>query len=133
MDGDPYYPEDEFDQLQMDLGFDEELPPKAPGIKTDTGKLMWNLLPLDALENVVRVFDHAVRSGKYAPGNWKFVKHANDRYHSALLRHLCCINKGEDIDPDTGLPHIYAVAANALILVWFHDHPQEEEGTPDGV
>jgi len=91
------------------------------GAKHDDGKLRWDLLPLDAVEEVVKRFTHGVK--EYAPENWKALPDAGDRYLAALLRHLKEYQVGERLDPDApGLTHIGAVAWNALILVWFDIH-----------
>jgi hypothetical protein len=96
------------------------------GVKFDTAKLRWDLLPLDAVEEVVKRFTHGAE--KYTPDNWKVVQNAETRYLSALQRHLKAYWAGERIDPDTpGLTHIGAVAWNALALVWFDLHNSEED------
>ena len=51
------------------------------GVKYDSDKPKWNLLPWDELEDVVKVLTFGAK--KYAPDNWKFVDDANNRS-------LCC-------------------------------------------
>lgn len=87
------------------------------GIKYDSGKLAWHLLPLGLLEGAVRVLMHG--AVKYAPDNWKRVGQGRQRYHDALLRHLVAIGAGELEDPDSGLPHIDHVLCNAIFLKYF--------------
>jgi hypothetical protein len=97
------------------------------GKKFDEGKQRWDLLPLDAVEEVVKRFTHGAK--KYAPDNWKTVPDAKGRYLSALLRHLKAYWTGERFDPDAPeLTHIGAVAWNALVLVWFDLHELKEAG-----
>ena len=86
------------------------------GLKDDDGKLLWDLLPFGAVEAIVRVMTHGAR--KYAPGNWRDVE--PHRYFAALMRHLAAVREGEDIDPDSGLPHLAHVATNALFLLAQH-------------
>jgi len=93
---------------------------KTNGIKFDTDKPQMELLPMNALLEVSKVLTHGAK--KYAPGNWKSVENARDRYTGALLRHLALWREGETIDEESGedkLLHIAQVACNALFLVWF--------------
>ena len=50
---------------------------------------------------------------KYARGSWQHVPDGVERYTDALWRHLLQENK-ESTDPDSGLPHEFHVAWNAL-------------------
>jgi len=87
------------------------------GLKYDGDKLRWDLIPLDAVEQVVRVLTFGAK--KYAPNNWQIVDSAKDRYYAALLRHIKAWRCGESIDPDSGLFHLAHVACNAIFLLWF--------------
>jgi hypothetical protein len=51
---------------------------------------------------------------KYSWSNWRWVPDGVDRYSDAMVRHLLAEAKGEVHDPDTGLPHAWATAWNAL-------------------
>ena len=88
------------------------------GQKLDANKLRYDLIPWDALDEVVKRFTHGAE--KYAPDNWKNVPDAVNRYRVALMRHFSAYCQGERDDCDAGgLSHIGAVAWNALVLVWF--------------
>ncbi len=87
------------------------------GIKHDSGKPQWHLLPYDALSYVVKVMTFG--ADKYGPGNWRQLEAPEDRYFSALMRHLAAWQLGERFDPETGLPHLAHAATNALFLLWF--------------
>lgn len=95
------------------------------GLKYDSDKLPWDLLPLDALEGIVRVLRHGAE--KYAPNSWQHVKNPRRRYTAALRRHQVAIDKGEVLDPDSHLPHIDHIACNSMFLSWFHQHPEVKE------
>ena len=82
--------------------------------KFDQGKLPWTLLPWAGAAGVVQVLDYGAR--KYAPQSWRLVPDLVRRYTDALLRHQTAILQGEDIDPESHLPHAYHVACNALFL-----------------
>ena len=86
--------------------------PKA-GIKFDDDKLEWNLLPLEATEEVIKVL--MLGAKKYAPDNWKHVDDHERRYYNAALRHITAWKKGEGNDPETGLSHL----AHAICCLMF--------------
>jgi hypothetical protein len=88
----------------------------GPGKKYDSGKLRWDLLPLDAIEKVVEIMTFG--SVKYGDNNWQNVKNANNRYTAALLRHFCAHRKGEKLDQETKLLHLSHMACNAIFLLW---------------
>jgi Domain of unknown function (DUF5664) len=73
------------------------------GIKADSTKLPLDLLDPVALEGLAAVL--AFGANKYAAHNWrggfKWM-----RLMAALLRHAFAIIRGEDTDPESGLPHI---------------------------
>tara|TARA_R110000787_G_scaffold229717_2_gene337266 strand:- start:216 stop:608 length:393 start_codon:yes stop_codon:yes gene_type:complete len=88
--------------------------------KFDDDKPMMHLVPLISVEAVAKVMTFGAK--KYAPNGWKSVPNAVDRYNSAMLRHMVAIQKGEIIDPDSGLPHIDHIACNAMFLSYFHNN-----------
>jgi hypothetical protein len=93
--------------------------------KFDKGKLRYNLLPMDALDEVVKRFTHGAE--KYEVDSWKLVDNAVERYSAALMRHYSAWRQGEGYDPDCPeLTHIGAVAWNALALVWFELHKEDK-------
>lgn len=87
----------------------------APGVKLDTGKPRWDLLPWRALRGVVDVLTFGAK--KYCDNGWQSVPGGRSRYTAALLRHLAAHEQGEVLDPDSGLPHLAHVATNALFLL----------------
>ncbi len=95
-------------------------PPTNGATKFDDDKPMMHLVPLISVEAVAKVMTFGAK--KYAPNGWKSVPNAVDRYNSAMLRHMVAIQKGETIDPDSGLPHIDHIACNAMFLSYFHNN-----------
>ena len=87
------------------------------GTKMDNGKPDWSLLPLDAVEPIVRVLTKG--AVKYSPGNWKLVANARDRYYSALLRHLKSYQSGEALDSDFNEHHLAHIGCCVIFLLWF--------------
>lgn len=95
----------------------DEIELEAMGRKDDKGKAPWHLLPWKQLEEVVGVL--AFGAKEYGEGNWKVVTKAEDRYFSALIRHLNAYRNGERKDPKSGRTHLAHVVCNALFLAWF--------------
>jgi len=54
---------------------------------------------------------------KYARHNWLTVENAEQRYASALGRHILKHAKGEILDDDSELPHLAHAAWNALAVL----------------
>jgi hypothetical protein len=84
------------------------------------GKADWSLFPFDGAELIVRVLMHGAE--KYDRDNWR--QGADDpeaqrRIFSATIRHLAALQRGETVDPDSGMPHIAHAATNLLFLCAF--------------
>jgi hypothetical protein len=90
------------------------------GLKYDTEKLHWELLPMDCVEEVVKILTFG--SVKYGPENWKELENANDRYYAALMRHLVANRKGEVLDEESGLSHLAHAMCNIVFLLWLEKH-----------
>ncbi len=86
---------------------------QLPGIKHDQEKPRMDLLDADFLEGVADVLTFGAR--KYSANNWRGGIHYS-RLIASLYRHLGAINRGEDLDPESGLPHIYHIGCNAMFL-----------------
>ena len=85
------------------------------GQKYDHEKPQWDLLPWDAVEEVVNVLTFGAK--KYTPNNWKYVEQWDKRYFSAALRHLVAWNKKEYKDAETGYSHLAHAACCVLIML----------------
>ncbi len=83
------------------------------GIKHDQEKPPMALLDPDFLEGVASVLGFGSR--KYAAHNWRSGI-AVSRLISAAYRHLGAINKGEDIDKESGLQHSYHLGCCVMFL-----------------
>lgn len=88
-------------------------------IKNDRkdGKVMMELLPWPELEEIAKVFTAGAK--KYGPNRWQNLPDGYQRYKGALLRHLTEVEKGNDVDEDTGCLHISQVAINAIFMLHF--------------
>lgn len=90
------------------------------GKKYDCGKVRMDLIPLDVVENIGKVLTYGAQ--KYSDNSWQNLPDFWKRYKAALLRHLTAIDKGELIDPESGLPHIDHVLCNTVFLDWGFHH-----------
>lgn len=81
------------------------------------GKVRMDLLPWAELEEIARVYTAGAK--KYGPNQWQDLPNGYERYKGAMLRHLCEVEKGNDIDNETGCYHIAQVAWNAIAMLHF--------------
>ena len=88
------------------------------GLKFDTGKLQYSLIPPETLSALAEVLTFGAR--KYAIDGWKYVPDAKRRYMDALFRHLVAFRSGELYDQESGLSHLSHVLANASFLHYFY-------------
>ena len=86
------------------------------GRKDDADKLPWDLLPADAVEEIVKVLDFGAR--KYAARNWEKGMRWG-RPFAALMRHMWAWWGGEDKDPETGLSHLAHAGCCVLFMIAF--------------
>ena len=83
--------------------YTQEAPEGAKGMKYDGSKPRMDLLDAKALEGLAQVLTFGAH--KYAANNWRNGLEYS-RLTAAMLRHLMAIQRGEDVDPESGLPHI---------------------------
>lgn len=99
------------------------------GVKHDDDKLRWELLPWDAVEEVVKVLNFGAR--KYEDRNWeKGIQHS--RVYAAAIRHLTRWFSWEDTDEETDLPHLAHATCCCLFLLSYQLRGQYEfDDRPD--
>lgn len=85
-------------------------------LKKDEGKLRLDLIPVDAMEELSKVY--AFGAQKYAEHSWESGMKLS-RVYAALLRHLFAWWRGEDTDPESGLSHLAHVTWNAVALLTY--------------
>lgn len=95
------------------------------GVKHDAGKADLSMISKDLLEQIARVREFGAK--KYARDNWrkgfKFT-----RSIAAALRHISAFNEGEDLDPESGLPHIaHAICCLEHLLNDYLNHPLNDD------
>lgn len=84
------------------------------GRKDDGGKLRYDLIPPDALTELVRVY--SVGAARYGDRNWERGI-SFGRIFAALMRHAWAFWRGQENDPDDGIHHLAHAAWNCLTLL----------------
>ena len=77
--------------------------------------LVYSVLPLDAK-------CHKHGADKYGVRNWRKDKILASTYEGAILRHFLQWASGEDMDPDSGLPHLTHLRACAAVVLDAAEH-----------
>ena len=86
-------------------------------MKYDNGKTPYALLPVEALEQITKVFGFG--AAKYGMNNWRYDLNDTDwsRTYSSIQRHLSAFWQGEDMDPESGYSHLAHAATQIMILM----------------
>lgn len=95
--------------------------PNPRADRYNSGKVMMELLDFDALQGLAQVLTFGAQ--KYAAHNWRKGLPVEETLGS-MLRHIAAIQRGEDIDPESGLPHIDHVGCNWMFLSNYFKHPE---------
>ena len=83
-------------------------------VKADAGKPRLSLVPPTVIRAIAQIRQYGI--DKYHdPNNWKQVE--SQRYVDALYRHLLAYIEGEELDPESGYPHLWHMACNIAFLV----------------
>ena len=87
----------------------------AVGDKYDSGKLRYDLIPSESLNEFVKVLTFGAE--KYTPEGWRMVDSPDSRYFAAAQRHLWAWKRGEELDEESGLPHLaHAMCCLSFLL-----------------
>jgi hypothetical protein len=93
--------------------------------KFDAEKPRMELLDPYAIEQLACVLTFGAQ--KYAPWNWTKGL-AFSRLIGAALRHLFAFIKGEDLDPESNLPHLaHAMCCLMFLLSMTKRHPELDD------
>lgn len=100
---------------------DIRVPNEKGGVKDDSGKLQFSLIPPQTQMSLAKVLTYGAR--KYTPGNWKNVE--IERYIDAFLRHFNAWLQSRDdndpqlaIDSETGFNHLEHAYTNMMFIVY---------------
>lgn len=77
-------------------------------------------VPLDMCPDTLRVAVAAAFTEgalKYGKTNWRVAGVRSSVYKAALDRHMCAYWNGEDVDAESGMPHLWKAAACLAILI----------------
>ena len=100
---------------------------RGSGARYNGGKTRYDLIPLSALKSCADVFAYGEK--KYAAWNWAKGMNWSVPYACAV-RHFEAWQRGEDIDPESGLPHIGHVMCNLIMLAHYEEHYPEGDDRP---
>jgi hypothetical protein len=88
--------------------------------KDVSGKLPLQLIEPIAFETLGRVLQYGLE--KYGIENGTSYQHGEIKtYIGALLRHLVKFQKGEIVDPESGMAHLDHLFFNAYVLIYLYD------------
>jgi len=82
-------------------------------LRYNKNKPKLSLIDLSRMEDCANVLEFGAK--KYSRDNWKKGLPLSEILDS-MLRHIAAIQKGEWLDPESGLPHIGHIQCNALFL-----------------
>lgn len=92
------------------------------GAKYDENKIPLDLLSPEYLEGTARVL--AFGANKYEPYDWaKGIKYS--RVFAALLRHLWAWWRGEQLDSETNLHHLFHASCCLMFLCHYEQHQRK--------
>lgn len=101
---------------------------KGQAMRKNEGKpqLSYVLDVMPALKDMVAVMEFG--ANKYERNNWQrgFPK---DKLLDSLLRHIDAFYSGEDVDPESGLPHVGHIMCNAAFLAYHYGSSSEYWGS----
>jgi len=87
-------------------------------IKDDKDKPRMSLLPPKALKGIAEIFTYGAKPPKYNEFNYKQGKGLDwDRILSSCMRHLNAWNDGENLDKESGRPHLYHAGCCIMMLI----------------
>jgi len=89
------------------------------------GKPKLSFIPISTLYDAAHVFEFG--SKKYSVNNWEKGFNWLSVYDS-LMRHMSAWRDGEDLDPESGLPHLGHAMCNMIMLSRFKEtHPEMDD------
>jgi hypothetical protein len=118
IDGDGNFKKFKKDNLEQKMNAPMET--KAEATKHDKGKPRMDLIEptmLIALGTILRF-----GAEKYGDSNWKAGKGQDSmRIYASIQRHLVAWRAGENLDEESGKPHLWHVATELMFLIYFQD------------
>jgi len=100
---------------------------KGSGARYNDNKADLSLIPLSTLEDEARVWMYGKE--KYAAWNWAKGMPWSVPYACAM-RHLAAWQRGEELDPESGQPHLAHAMCNLRMLTLYSKTYQEGDDRP---
>ena len=100
---------------------------KGSGARFNTGKPDYSLIPLCTMEDEAKVWAYGKQ--KYAAWNWAKGM-AWSVPLACLMRHIAAWQKGEELDPESGLPHLAHAMCNLRMLTLYSKTFTEGDDRP---
>lgn len=102
---------------------------KGSGARYNAGKPDYSLLPLCTLDDEIRAWEYGAK--KYARNNWQKGMNWSIPF-ACLMRHMAAWQAGEDIDIESGLPHLALAACNLRMLTLYSKtFPEGDDRCPE--
>lgn len=99
----------------------------AEGAKFDENKIPYHLLSIYSLECTAKVLQFGAK--KYAPRNWeKGISWS--RVFRACVGHLFDWWRGEELDPETKMPHLWHASCCIMFLVHYDKYKKNFDDRP---
>jgi len=98
---------------RSESGSNQDLSNPQEAARFDKGKLRMELVPSVAMEALAAIFGNG--ADKYGDFNWQKGLPWLQPYASCM-RHLLAWWEGEDLDQESGQPHIYHAMANLVMI-----------------
>lgn len=105
-------------------------PPKERGERKNSGKNRLDLIPPEMFQALGEVLTFG--ANKYADRNWEKGMPLTE-IAASLLRHYVAWLKGEDIDPESGKPHLWHMFTNAGFMVTISERMPQWDDRPSKV
>lgn len=104
------------DRIASENWREEVEPQLVEGLKFDTDKARYDLIPPEIEEAIAKVLTFGAT--KYGERNWELGMKWG-RPYAALRRHMAAWWSGEDNDPETGMPHTWHASCCLAFIVAF--------------
>ena len=101
---------------------------KGTGARFNDGKPDYSLLPLCTLEDEIRVWMYGAQ--KYKAFNWAKGMPWSVPF-SCMMRHIAAWQRGEQLDAESGLPHLAHAMCNLRMLTLYASTYPEGDDRPD--